>query len=132
MDHALGSVCSGESPIARAEALSQISLCVIGATDTRGAFLEAAQWALSGSLVTLMSAERPASDANRYAARPAGAEWCVWDLMRDALVFGAERMAEEQARVLACQLSAAYRRTAPNEGETSSHTGSCGLAGGDR
>ena len=105
---------------------------MIGATDTRGAFPEDARWALSGSLVTLMSAERPADAADRYAARPAGAEWCVWDLMRDELVFGAERLPEEQARVLACRLSAAYRRTAPNQGETSSHTGSYGLVGGDR
>jgi hypothetical protein len=52
--------------------------------------------------------------------------------MRDEMVFGAERMPEEQARVLACLLSAAYRRTAPNQGETSSHTGSYGLVGGDR
>jgi hypothetical protein len=52
--------------------------------------------------------------------------------MRDELVFGAERLPEEQARVLACRLSAAYRRTAPDQGETSSHTGSCGLVGGDR
>jgi hypothetical protein len=52
--------------------------------------------------------------------------------MRDELVFGAERMPEEQARVLACRLSAAYRRTAPDQGETSSHTCSYGLVGGDR
>jgi len=79
-----------------------------------------------------MSAERPAAGADRYAARPAGAEWCVWDLMRDELVFGAERMPEEQARVLACRLSAAYLLTAPDQGETSSHPGSCGLFVGDR
>jgi hypothetical protein len=52
--------------------------------------------------------------------------------MRDELVFGAERMPEEQARVLACRLSAAYRRTAPNQGETSSHTGSYVPGQGDR
>jgi len=79
-----------------------------------------------------MSAKRPADGPDRYAARPAGAEWCVWDLMRDELVFGAERMGEEQARVLACRLSVAYRRTAPDQGETSSHTCSYGLVGGDR
>ena len=100
------------------DAPSQISPDVIGATDSCGAFPEAAARALPGSLVTAMSTKRPVEDADRYVARPTGAAWCVWDTHRDAPVFGAEWMKEEQARALACRLSDAYRRTAPEGGRS--------------
>jgi hypothetical protein len=103
---------SGESPIVCVTAPSQISPGVIGVTDLCGAFPEAAGWAPPGLLVTEMLAKRPADDnADRYVARPTGSAWCVWDTRRDAVVFGAERMEEGQARALACRLSEAYRRT---------------------
>ena len=60
--------------------------------------------------------ERPADGVDRYAARQTGTAWCVWDTLRDELVFGAERMNEEQARALAHQLSDAYRRIARYSG----------------
>jgi hypothetical protein len=61
-------------------------------------------------------AKRPADGADRYVARQTGAAWCVWDTLRDDLVFGAERMNEEQAHALARQLSDAYRRIARYSG----------------
>ena len=54
--------------------------------------------------------KRPADGADRYVARQAGAAWCVWDTLRDELVFGAERMNEEQARAGA----PAQRRLSPD------------------
>jgi hypothetical protein len=62
--------------------------------------------------------KRPADGADRYVARQTGAAWCVWDTLRDELVFGAERMNEEQARALARQLSDAYRRIARYSGRS--------------
>jgi len=91
----------------------------MGATDTCGAFPEAAGWALLGLSVTLMSAKRSADGADRYVARPTGADWGVWDTLRDELVFGAERMTEGQARALACRLNEAYRRIGPGCGSLS-------------
>ena len=60
--------------------------------------------------------KRPADGADRYGARQTGAAWCVWDTLRDELVFAAEGMTEEQARALARQLSDAYRRIARYSG----------------
>ena len=54
--------------------------------------------------------KRPADGADRYGARQTGAAWCVWDRLRDELVFGAKLMTKEQARAMARQLSDAYRR----------------------
>jgi len=51
-----------------------------------------------------------ADGADRYAARPNGVEWCVWDTMQDALVFAADGLTERRAHEMARTLSDAYRR----------------------
>jgi hypothetical protein len=57
--------------------------------------------------------------SDRYAARPAGTDWCVWDTLRDMPVFGAERMTIDQACALACRLNAAYRQATEGNGALS-------------
>jgi hypothetical protein len=75
-----------------------------------------------GSLLTLMSAQMP-EDKDRYAMRPADPVWCVWDTLRDELVFGAERVTEGQARALARRLNDAYRQVHQASSGTSDAAG---------
>jgi hypothetical protein len=51
--------------------------------------------------------------------RPADPGWCVWDTLRDELVFGAERVTEGQARALARRLNEAYRQVHQESSSTS-------------
>lgn len=50
---------------------------------------------------------------DRYVIRPTGTQdrWCVWDTHRDAVVFGANHVAERQAKEIAEQLNDAYERS---------------------
>jgi hypothetical protein len=57
-----------------------------------------------------MLADPPGDDPDRYVVRRDGLEWCVWDTMQNARVFGADGLTERYARELASRLSAAYRR----------------------
>ena len=53
----------------------------------------------------------PPNDADRYTARPLGADdWFVWDTRQNQPVFGMDTLGEHQARVAARRLSQAYRK----------------------
>ena len=53
---------------------------------------------------------------DRYVVRPTGTQdrWCVWDTHRDAVVFGANDVAERQAKEIADRLNDAYVRRQNN------------------
>ena len=53
--------------------------------------------------------------ADRYIIRRTGSpdQWCVWDRLRDELVFGAQVVSKDQARDLARRLNDVYRRLDP-------------------
>ena len=50
---------------------------------------------------------------DRYVFRPTGTQdrWCAWDTHRDAVVFGANDIAERQAKEIADRLNDAYVRS---------------------
>jgi hypothetical protein len=53
----------------------------------------------------------PPDDLDRYHARPVDVfDWCVWDIRRDAPVFGSDMLREDEARRTARRMSQAYRR----------------------
>jgi hypothetical protein len=65
------------------------------------------------SLPNFTDADRaaPENQPDRYVAEPtgAGAWWCVWDTVRDQVVYGYEALREDQARQVARRLNEAYR-----------------------
>ena len=73
---------------------------------------------ITAKLITFISARLAgpcyiAIMEDRYVVRPTGTQdrWCVWDTHRNAVVFGANDIAERQAKEIADRLNDAYVRS---------------------